>query len=108
MSRRRVSRSVRAVAADGERAIARALQNGPAKDEYEELKEVLKEARDNAKALGHRLGHWKRRPYAPNTAADATCLECGKRAMVNLEIGSHAHGDAVENRCAASGTATAE
>ena len=95
----RVKRGSRAVAAEGERLLARARERGAPKDEYDELDEVLKEARADARALHHRLGHWKRRPYAPATAANAACMVCSAMAMVNLEIQSTAHGPAVTTEC---------
>ena len=102
----RVKRGARAVAAAGERAIAEARDKGPPTDEYGELGEVLKEGRASANALGHQLGHWKRRPYAPNTAADATCMECSAMAMVNLEIRSSAHGPAITTQCSSKAATT--
>ena len=94
-----MKRGTRAVAAAGEQVLAKAREKGPPSDEYGELDEVLREGRANAKALGHQLGHWKRRPYAPHTAAVATCGVCAAMAMVNLDIQSTAHGPAISKRC---------
>ena len=95
----RVKRGARAVEADGIKAINRALESGAPSDEYDELATVLRAGREAALALGHRLGRWRRRVYAPNTAATVACQRCGAVAVVNLENGSQASGPAVTRRC---------
>ena len=77
----KVKRGARAVEKDGLRAIERALAAGtlPA-DEYRELNTALRHGRATARALGHDLGRWKRRAYAPNTAATAFCTRCSAAA----------------------------
>ena len=61
----RVKRGARAVEAAALKAIERARQNGPPRDEYNELQGALKRGRAAASRLGHSLTRWKRRPYAP-------------------------------------------
>ena len=94
-----VKRGTRTVAAAGERALAAAREKGPPKDKHDELGNVLKEGNASARAHGHELGPWKRRPYAPYTAAVATCMNCSAMAMVNVEIRSSAHGPATTEQC---------
>lgn len=97
----RVKRGTRAVEADGLKAIHRALESGPPSDEYGELARVLRDGRAAAVALGHQLGRWKRRVYAPNTAATAFCRRCSMAAAVNLENSSRPNGPAVSQSCPA-------
>lgn len=97
----RVKRGARAVEADGIKAINRALESGPPRDEYGEFERALRAGREAAAALGHRLGRWRRRVYAPNTAATVACQRCGAVAVVNLENASEASGPAVTRRCTA-------
>ena len=100
----KVTRGVRAVEADGQKVIARAIEAGPPRDEYGELATALRSGRELAKEYGHRLSKWKRRRYAPNTTADARCLDCGAQALVNLEVSSRAEGPATHTRCLRRGT----
>ena len=93
----KVKRGARAVEKDGLRAIERPLAAGPPADEYRELATALRHARAAARQLGHNLGHWKRRPYAPNTAATAFCTHCSAAAVVNLDNGPDATGPAPGN-----------
>ena len=51
--------------------------------------------------LGHALTRWKRRAYAPNTAATALCKGCRATALVNLEHASDAYGPAITKPCSA-------
>ena len=99
----KVKRGARAVEAAALKAIERAQQSGPPRDEYNELPGAL--TRGRAAALASRLGHdltrWKRRAYAPNTAATAFCRHCRATALVNLEHASDAYGPALTNRCSA-------
>ncbi len=95
----RVKRGARAVEAEGRRSIERALQSGPPRDEYGELRRTLREGRAVAARLGHVLTNWKRRVYAPNTAATAYCKRCRKAAGVNLEHSSTAYGPATTDPC---------
>ena len=95
----RVQRGARAVEHAGRLALARAAESGPPRDEYGELATALREGRRKARDLGHELTKWKKRPYAPNTAATAYCRRCGAVAGVNLENASHATGAAVSKPC---------
>ena len=95
----KVQRGVQAVDRAGRDVIGRAAMKGPPADEYGELKVVLREGRAAAAALGHKLGNWKRRVYAPNTAATAYCTRCLLAAAVNLELEAKAIGPAVTVRC---------
>lgn len=95
----RVKRGARAVEKDGLRAIERALANGPPQDQYQELQDALRRGRAAARAHGHDLGRWKRRVYAPNTAATAFCRLCRAAAVVNLETNSNATGPAITRPC---------
>ena len=97
----KVKRGARAVEKDGLRAIERALAAGPPADEYRELNTALRHGRATARALGHDLGRWKRRAYAPNTAATAFCTRCSAAAVVNLENGPNATGPATREPCTA-------
>ena len=97
----RVKRGARAVEAAALMAIERAQQSGPPRDEYNELQGALKRGRAAASRLGHTLTRWKRRAYAPNTAATAFCKQCHATALVNLEHASDAYGPALTNRCSA-------
>ena len=97
----KVKRGARAVEKDGLRAIERALAAGPPADEYRELNTALRHGRATARALGHDLGRWKRRTYAPNTAATAFCTRCSAAAVVNLENGPDATGPATREPCTA-------
>ena len=67
----KVKRGARAVEAAALKALERAKQSGPPRDEYNELQGALKRGRAAASRLGHTLTRWKRRAYAPNTAATA-------------------------------------
>ena len=69
----KVKRGARAVEAAALKAIERAQQSGPPRDEYNELQGALKRGRAAAARLGHTLTRWKRRAYAPHTAATAFC-----------------------------------
>ena len=102
----RVKRGARAIEKDGLRAIERALAAGPPADEYHELNTALRRGRAAARELGHNLGRWKRRVYAPNTAATAFCTRCSAAAVVNLENGPDATGPAVREPCAATSETT--
>ena len=55
---------------------------------YRKLVTALRHGR----AAARELGHWKRRPYAPNTAATAFCTHCSAAAVINLENGPDATG----------------
>ena len=83
------------------KAIERAKQSGPPRDEYNELQGALKRGRAAASRLGHTLTRWKRRAYAPNTAATAFCRQCRATALVNLEHASDAYGPALASPCSA-------
>ena len=67
--------------------------------EYNELQGALKRGRAAASRLGHTLTRWKRRAYAPNTAATAFCKQCRATALVNLEHASNAYGPAITKPC---------
>ena len=54
-----------------------------------------------ASRLGHTLTRWKRRAYAPSTAATAFCKQCRATALVNLEHASDAYGFALTKPCSA-------
>ena len=95
----RVKRGARAAEADARKAIERARLSGPPRDEYNELQGALKRGRAGAAELGHALTRWKRRAYAPNTAAAAFCQRCRAAALVNLEHASHAYGPALTKPC---------
>ena len=95
----KVKRGARAVEAAAREAIERAKRNGPPRDEYNELQGALKRGRAAASRLGHILTRWKRRAYAPNTAATAFCKQCRVVALVNLDHASDAYGPALTNRC---------
>ena len=95
----KVQRGAQAVERAGRDAIARAALAGPPKDEYDELDSVLRDGRATAARLGHKLGKWKRRVYAPQTAATAYCTRCCLAAAVNLELRATAIGPAVTVRC---------
>ena len=97
----KVKRGARAVEAAALRAIERAQQGGPPRDEYNELGDALKRGRAAASRLGHTLTRWKRRAYAPNTAAAAFCKQCRATAIVNLEYASDAYGPAITKPCGA-------
>ena len=97
----KVKRGARAVEAAALKTIERAQQSGPPRDEYNELQGALKRGRAAASRLGHNLTRWKRRAYAPNTAATAFCRHCRANALVNLEHASDAYGPALTNRCSA-------
>ena len=97
----KVKRGARAVEAAALKAIERAKQSGPPRDEYNELQGALKRGRAAASRLGHALTRWKRRAYAPNTAATALCKGCRATALVNLEHASDAYGPALTNPCSA-------
>lgn len=97
----RVKRGARAVEAAALKAIERARQSGPPRDEYNELQGALKRGRAAASRLGHSLTRWKRRPYAPSTAAAAFCKHCRAAALVNLEHASDAYGPAIDKPCGA-------
>ena len=56
-----------------------------------------KRGRAAASRLGHTLTRWKRRAYAPSTAATACCKKCRATALVNLEHASDAYGPALTN-----------
>ena len=95
----KVKRGAPAVEAAALKAIERAQRSGPPRDEYNELQGALKRGRAAASRLGHNLTRWKRRAYAPNTAATAFCRHCRAVALVNLEHASQAYGPALTNRC---------
>ena len=97
----KVKRGARAVASAAIKAIERAKQNGPLRDEYDELQGALKRGRAAASHMGHALTRWKRRAYAPSTAATAFCRQCRATALVNLDHASDAYGPAITNRCSA-------
>lgn len=97
----KVKRGARAVEAAALRAIERAKRSGPPRDEYNELHGALKRGRVAASRLGHTLTRWKRRAYAPSTAATAFCRQCRAVALVNLDHASHAYGPALTNPCGA-------
>ena len=97
----KVNRGARAVEAAALKAIERAKQSGPPRDEYNELQGALKRGRAAASRLGHTLTRWKRRAYAPSTAATAFCKQCRAVALVNLEHASDAYGPALTNPCSA-------
>ena len=97
----RVKRGRQAVAADAQRVLARAREAGPPKDEYGELPEVLRLGREAAAAQGHSLARWRRRPFAPQTAAATFCTMCGAVAIVDLDKSSSANGPAVQKPCPA-------
>ena len=97
----KVKRGARAVEAAGREAIERAKRSGPPRDEYNELQGALKRGRAAASRLGHTLTRWKRRAYAPSTAATAFCKQCRAVALVNLDHASDAYGPAVSNPCSA-------
>ena len=98
---RRVARGARTVDANGRAAIARALERGAPgdRDEFGELAGALRAGRRTARELEHELGHWKRRPFAPNTAATTHCRRCSKVICVDLSIGTAAHGPAATGHC---------
>ena len=98
---RTVKRGARAVEAAGQRIIAAALERGVPQDEYGELAEVKREGRAAARTLGHDLTKWKRRVYAPQTAATAYCRGCGLPALIDLQRSSNADGPALSKRCTA-------
>ncbi len=98
----KVKRGARAVEAAALKAIERARQSGPPRDDYNELQGALKRGRAAASRLGHTLTRWKRRAYAPHTAATAFCRVCGAAALVNLEHASDAYGPAITDFCSAS------
>jgi len=98
---RTVKRGARAVEAAGQRIIAAALERGVPKDEYGDLARVKREGHAAARALGHELTKWKRRAYAPNTAATAYCRLCRCPALIDLERSSAADGPALSQRCTA-------
>ena len=56
-------------------------------------------ARELASTKGHRLGRWRRKASAPNTAATAVCQSCAALAVVNTERGTASIGLAVTARC---------
>ena len=97
----KVQRGARAVGAAAFKAIERAKQSGPPRDEFNELQGALKRGRAAASHLGHTLTRWKRRAYAPHTAAAAFCKQCRAPALVNLEHGSDAYGPALTSPCSA-------
>ena len=97
----KAKRGAQAVEQAGRAAIARAAVAGPPKDEYGELADVLRAGRRAAADLGHKLGNWKRRVYAPDTAATAYCTRCRLAAAVNLDVKGAAIGPAVTVRCGA-------
>ncbi|MCY4600751.1 MAG: hypothetical protein OXF27_12635 [Acidobacteria bacterium] len=97
----KVTRGARAVETAALKALERARKRGPPRDEYNELQGALKRGRAVASRLGHALTRWKRRPYAPHTAAAAFCKHCRAAALVNLEHASEAYGPAVTNPCSA-------
>ena len=95
----KVKRGARAVETEGLRTIERAQRAGPPRDEYNELQAALKRGRAAASSRGHTLTRWKRRPYAPATAATAFCRRCRAMAVIDLEKSSRAYGPAVESDC---------
>jgi len=68
-------------------------------DEFGELPSALRAGRRAAKELGHELGRWKRRPFAPETAATTHCMRCSKVICIDLSIGTEAHGPAATGEC---------
>ena len=95
----KVTRGARAVEAEGVKAIEKARQAGAPRDDYDELPDALKLGRAKAAKLGHTLGPWKRRVYAPDTAATAHCTRCQAPAIVNLEHSAAPRGPAVTECC---------
>jgi len=96
----RVSRNLQTVQRDGLRSIAKALDRGlDGHDEFNEIPRLKREGRRSAAALGHKLGHWKARPYAPRTTATAWCARCLAPAYINLDNGARVYGQAVEKEC---------
>ena len=98
----KVKRGARAVEGAAREAIEHAKRSGPPRDEYNELQGALKRGRAAASRLGHSLTRWKRRAYAPHTAATAFCKQCRAVALVNLDHACDAYGPALTNRCSAS------
>ena len=97
----KVKRGACAVETAAIKAIERAKQSGPPRDEYNELQGALKRGRAAASRRGHILTRWSRRAYAPSTAATAFCKQCRAIALVNLEIASEAYGPALTAPCSA-------
>ena len=96
----KVKRGADAVERAGRETLERAAASGPPADEFGELPGVLRKGRQQARALGHELSHWKHRAYAPATAATARCMACNQIATVNLDISSEPMGAAVSQPCA--------
>ena len=61
----KVNRGARAVEAAALKALERAKQSGPPRDEYNELQRALKRGRAAASRLGHTLTRWRRRAHSP-------------------------------------------
>ena len=94
-----MKRGARAVTADGLRMIARALEAGPPRDRHGLMPRAMRAGRRAARANGHDLTHWKRKPYAPHTAAAAFCRHCGAHAAVDVTRSAEPTGTAINVRC---------
>ena len=94
-----VRRGTRAIEVAAGHVLESIAAQGPAQDEWGEMREAKATARELAAAQGHTLGRWKPKISAPHTAATVVCQDCGALALVNVERGTGAIGPAITQPC---------
>jgi len=103
---RRVSRGLigltRAEQRDVDSALHRAMDR-EAGDDFNELPEHKRRAREQSAQLGHQLGPWHRRRSDPAGRWNAYCSRCNAMAVVGVEpapgVGKFIYGHALEVAC---------